>query len=101
MDAVMDHLRSLNRTTERSQVNNGSEFISKPQDCSDYENRVTLNFSRPGKPTDNATIESFNGSFRDVCLNLHWFQSFVDAQEKNERWRMEYNANRFQSAIGS
>jgi putative transposase len=52
---------------------------------------VTLDFSRPGKPTDHPLIESFNGSFRDECLNLHWFLSLDDAREKIEGWRMDYN----------
>lgn len=99
--AVMDYLKCLDRTPMRIQVDNGSEFISKALDRWAYENRVTLDFSRPGKPTDNATIESFNGSFRDECLNLHWFLSLVDAQEEIERWRMEYNAFRPHSALGN
>jgi putative transposase len=56
-----------------------------------YENKVTLDFSRPGKPTDNAYIESFNGSFRDECLNINWFLSLDDAREKIEEWRRDYN----------
>ena len=55
-----------------------------------YDNKVTLDFSRPGKPTDNPFIESFNGSFRDECLNVNWFLSLEDAQEKIEVWRQEY-----------
>jgi putative transposase len=56
-----------------------------------YENRVTLDFRRPGKPIDNAFIESFNGSFRDECLNTNWFPSLEDARDKIESWRWEYN----------
>lgn len=55
---------------------------------------MTLDFSRPGKPTDNPYIESFNGSFRDECLNLHWCLSVDDAREKIEQWRLEYNCDR-------
>jgi transposase InsO family protein len=70
--AVMNRLQSLYLTVpERIQVDNGSEFISKFLDKWAYDNKVTLDFSRPGKPTDNAFIESFNGSFRDECLNAH------------------------------
>jgi hypothetical protein len=54
----------------------------------------TLDFSRPGKPTDNPFIESFNGSFRDECLNLNWFLSLDDAQQKIEAWRVDYNEYR-------
>ena len=50
-----------------------------------------MDYSRPGKPTDNPCIESFNGSFRDECLNAHWFLSLEDAVEKIEAWRQEYN----------
>lgn len=56
---------------ERIKVDNGSMFISKALDRWAYENKVKLDFSRLGKPTDNAFIESFNGSFRDECLNVH------------------------------
>ena len=60
---------------ERIQVDNGTEFISKALDLWAYENNVTLDYSRPGKPTDNPYIESFNGRFRDECLNVNWFLS--------------------------
>ena len=56
-------------------------------------------FSRPGRPTDNAYIESFNRSFRDECLNLHWFLSLQEAQEKIEAWRQEYNESRPHKAL--
>jgi putative transposase len=85
---------------ERIQVDNGSEFISKALDLWAYDNRVTLDFSRPGKPTDNPFIESFNGSFRDECLNAHWFLSLEDAREKIEAWRQEYNSFRPHSSLG-
>ena len=80
-------------------MDNGSEFISKPLDNWSYDNHVTLDFSRPGKPTDNAFIESFNGSFRDECLNVHWFLSLEDAREKIEAWRQEYNTFRPHSSL--
>jgi putative transposase len=84
---------------ERIQVDNGSEFISKALDKWAYENNVTLDFSRPGKPTDNPFIESFNGSFRDECLNTNWFLSLDDAREKIEHWRVEYNQYRPHSSL--
>src|SRR6516165_6563625 len=58
-------------------------------------------FSRPGKPTDNAFIESFNGKFRAECLNAHWFMSLDDARRKCEAWRRDYNEERPHSAIGN
>lgn len=83
--AVMQRLQQeLGLVPKRIQVDNGSEFISKALDRWAYDQHVTLDFSRPGKPTDNAYIESFNGSFRDECLNVHWFLSLADAQEKIE-----------------
>ena len=86
---------------ERIKVDNGSEFISKALDKWAYENDVILDFSRPGKPTDNAFIESFNGSFRDECLNVNWFLSLEDAKEKIQAFKQEYNHFRPHSALGN
>ena len=63
-------------------LENRSEFISKSLDKWAYENNVALAFSRPGKPTDNCYIKSFNRSFRDECLNVHWFLSLEDTKMK-------------------
>jgi putative transposase len=82
-------------------VDNGSEFISRDLDLWAYAHDVTMDFSRPGKPTDNAYIESFNGSFRAECLNTHWFMNLDDAREKLEAWRRDYNEVRPHSAIGN
>jgi len=99
---VMERLRLFrDRCPLRIQVDNGSEFISKALDKWAYENEVILDFSRPGKPTDNALIESFNGSFRDECLNAHWFLSLDDARKKVEVWRREYNGFRPHSSLGN
>jgi putative transposase len=84
---------------ERIQVDNGSEFISKALDKWAYDNKVILDFSRPGKPTDNPFIESFNGKFRDECLSVNWFLSLEDAQEKIEAWRYEYSHLRPHSSL--
>ncbi|MBO1587285.1 IS3 family transposase [Yersinia pseudotuberculosis] len=100
--AVMDRLKhSLGRIPQRLQTDNGSEFISKSMDRWAYENRVSMDFSGPGKPTDNAFIESFNGSLRDECLNVHGFLSLEDAQEKIEQWRQEYNHFRPYSSLNN
>lgn len=82
-------------------VDNGSEFVSRDLDLWAYANNVTLDFSRPGKPTDNAYIESFNGKFRAKCLNQHWFLTLDDARQKMEDWRRDYNEVRPHSAIGN
>lgn len=84
---------------KRIQVDNGAEFISKDLDHWAYDNNVILDYSRPGKPTDNPFIESFNGSFRDECLNVNWFLSLEDAKEKIELWRQEYNRFRPHSSL--
>ena len=81
-------------------VDNGPEFISKEVDLWAYAHGVVLDFSRPGKPTDNAFIESFNSRFRQECLNEHWFLSLEDAQEKIEAWRSHYNEQRPHSSLG-
>ena len=63
-------------------VDQRSEFISRDLDLWAYKNNVVLDFSRLGKPTDNAFIESFNGKFRAECLSVHWFMSLEDARKK-------------------
>ena len=77
-----------------------TEFTSKAVDRWAYENGVKLNFSRPGKPTDNAFIESFNGRLREECLNQHWFTSLEDAKQTIEGWRRAYNRRRPHSSLG-
>jgi putative transposase len=81
-------------------VDQGTEFVSRDLDQWAYQRGVTLDFSRPGKPTDNAFIEAFNGRFRAECLNAHWFLSLADAREKMEDWRRYYNEERPHGAIG-
>nr|WP_255779373.1 IS3 family transposase [Mycetohabitans sp. B5] len=80
-------------------ADNGSEFISKVLDKWAYERGVEIDFSRPGKPTDNAKNESFNGRLREECLNEHWFLSLEDARRKIEVWRQYYNEARPHSAL--
>jgi putative transposase len=82
-------------------VDQGTEFVSRDLDLWAYQRGVTLDFSRPGKPTDNAFIEAFNSRFRAECLNAHWFMSLADAQEKMEDWRRYYNEERPHGAIGN
>jgi putative transposase len=62
-------------------------------------NKVRIDFSRPGKPTDNAHVESFNGRLREECLNSHWFVSMQDAKRAIEAWRTDYNENRPHRAL--
>lgn len=81
-------------------MDNGPEFISKNLDLWAYAKGVELDFSRPGKPTDNAYIESLSGKFRAECLNAHWFLNLADARRKCESWREDYNNCRPYSSIG-
>ena len=79
----------------------GPGFASKVLDrWGAYERGVTLDFSRPGKPTGNLFAESFNGHFRDECLDTHWFLSLEDARTKIEAWRRDYDASGPHSALG-
>lgn len=81
-------------------VDNGPEFICLALDKWAYQKCIKLHFSRPGKPTDNAYIESFNGKLRDEFLNMHWFRSLEDLQDKAWEWRDEYNNERPHSSLG-
>lgn len=81
-------------------VDNGTEFYSKAMDSWAYRHGVQLQFIRPGKPVDNASIESFNGRLRDELLNIELFIGLHDARQKLEAWRRDYNQNRPHSAIG-
>jgi putative transposase len=97
---VLERIRTERKMVpKRIQTDNGSEFISKEMDRWAYDHKVTMDYSRPGKPTDNPFVESFNGSFRDECLNAHWFLSLEDASEKIEAWRIEYNQYRPHSSL--
>ena len=96
---VLNGLKATRGLTKRIKVDNGPEFISRALDTWAYLNKVSFDYSRPGKPTDNAHIESFNGSFRDECLNINWFMSLEDAQEKIERWRKDYHEFRPHSGL--
>jgi putative transposase len=90
---ALEQLRFDRGLPARIYCDNGSEFVGAAMDLWAYTNKVILDFSRRGKPTDNAAIESFNGRFRSECLNVHWFHSLEDAEEKIEAWRQDYNEN--------
>src|SRR3954470_21344315 len=80
-------------------VDNGPEFAGRTLDAWAYARGVTLRFIRPGKPIENAYVESFNGKFRDECLNEHWFVTLADAKATIEAWRVDYNAVRPHSSL--
>lgn len=97
---AMTRISAVRGAPRAIRVDNGPEFISKALDRWAYENGVTLDFSRPGKPTDNAFVESFNGRLRDECLNTHWFLSLANARGKIEAWRRDYNECRPHTSLG-
>jgi putative transposase len=78
---------------------NGTEFISKALDYWAYRNDVKIDFTRPGKPTDNAHIESFNARVRQECLSQHWFMNLEDARTTLRDWREDYNNHRPHSSL--
>lgn len=82
-------------------ADNGAEFTGHVVDLWAYHHKVRIDFSRPGKPTDNAHIETFNGSLRDECLNLHWFETVEEAAKLIELWRQDYNESRPHMALGN
>lgn len=99
--ATLEQVCSEREYHSTIRVDQGWEFVSCGLDLWAYAHRVTLDFSRPGKPTDNAFIEAFNGRFRAECLNAHWFMSLADAREKMEDWSKYYNEERPHGAIGN
>jgi putative transposase len=102
-----DVVRTLNRlVAQRGKpkylfADNGSEFTGRLMDLWAYQQGTRIDFSRPGKPTDNAFVETFNGSLRDECLNVHWFESLNHAREIIEHWRQDYNESRPHMALGN
>ncbi len=98
--AILERLKQTVGKPERIAVDNGPEFFSKAVDAWAYQNGVQLEFSRPGKPTDNAFAESFNGHLRAECLDCHWFASLEEARQTIEAWRIDYNTERPHRALG-
>ncbi len=98
--AAMARISVIRGVPRTIRVDNGPEFISKALDRWAYQNGVMLGLSRPGKPTDNAFVESFNGRLRDECLNVHWFLSIADARAKIEARRRDYNESHPHTSLG-
>ena len=98
---VLDKLAILRGLPDTIVIDNGSEFTGRTLDAWANKHGVKLHFIDPGKPVQNAYIESFNGKFRDECLDLHWFTDLADAKEKIESWRVEYNQVRPHSSLGN
>ena len=97
---VLERLRERRGTPAAIQVDNGTEFTSRVVDQWADQQGVALYFIERGKPTQNALIESFNGKFRDECLNQNWFTDLADARRLIEAWRVDYNTVRPHSSLG-
>jgi putative transposase len=97
---VLDQLGVVRGFPGSIVLDNGPEFTSQGLDAWAHRRNVRLQFIRPGKPVENAFIESFNGRFRDECLNQHWFLSLNDARRTIEQWRRSYNEARPHSGLG-
>jgi len=97
--SVLDRLARTRGIPKAIVCDNGPEFASEALDEWAYQQGVLLDFIDPGKPTQNAFIESFNGTLREECLNENWFVSLADAQLTIEAWRVEYNTERPHSKL--
>jgi len=98
---VLARLRELRGLPQMLVTDNGPEFAGQALDVWAYAQGVKLHFIEPGKPVQNAFIESFNGKMRDECLNEHWFTSLGEARETIEVWRRDYNEVRPHSSLGN
>ena len=98
---VLERLRDRRGLPKVLVMDNGPEFAGRAVDVWAYKEGVKLHFIEPGKPVQNAFIESFNGKMRDECLNEHWFLSLGEARETIEAWRRDYNEVRPHSALGN
>ena len=98
--AALDRVLASTQRPRSITVDHGTEFQSRALEDWAYRHGVQLDFIRPGKPIENAFIESFNGRLRDECLNVHQFVSIADAQAKIEAWRRDYNQYRPHGSLG-
>ncbi len=98
--AVLGQLARTHGLPQVITTDNGTEFTSRAVDEWAHQNGVKLDFIRPGKPVENAYIESFNGRLRQECLEENWFMSLEDAKMKIEAWRKDYNEHRPHSSLG-
>jgi putative transposase len=98
--AVLDRAIGAGPAPRSITVDHGTEFMSRALEDWAYQRGIALDFIRPGKPVENAHIESFNGRLRDECLNVQQFFSLVDAKEKIEAWRIDYNHQRPHGSLG-
>lgn len=100
MARYLDQIGRSRGLPRRIVMDNGPEMTSKAMFLWSQQSGVKLHFIQPGKPTQNAFIESFNGRFRDGCLNQQWFRSLEDARRIIDAWRKDYNEIRPHSSLG-
>lgn len=100
MARYLDELALPHGLPEEIVLDNGPEGTSRAMFEWSERTGVRLRFIEPGKPVQNAFVESLNGRLRDECLNLHWFRSLRHARDEIERWRRHYNTKRPHSALG-
>ena len=98
---VLDELHASRGLPERIITDNGPEFTGRVMDAWAYAREVKLHFIEPGKPMQNGYIESFNGKFRDECLNENWFVDLPDVRQITKKYQMHYNQERPHSALGN
>jgi putative transposase len=98
---VLRRLVGEREVPQRIHCDNGPEFVSLQLDQWAYWMRVKLDFSRPGRPSDNAFCESFNNRVRQELLNPNWFTSLADARTRAAEWRRDYNTNHPHSSLGN
>ncbi len=99
--AVLTRLAACRGLPATISLDNGPEFHSRALDAWAFQHGVQLQFIRPGKPVENAFIESLNSRFRDECLNQHWFRTLPEAQVCIGRWRQRYNTARPHRGLGA
>ncbi len=97
---VLNRIKAQRGSPKMLFCDNGTEFSSQAMDLWAYQNGVRFDFSRPGEPTDNAFVESFNGTFWEECLDAHRFTTLTEARQIIEAWRREYNESRPHRALG-
>ena len=98
---VLERLRFTRGLPEILVSDNAPEFTSRALDAWAYQNGIRLHFIQPGKPVQNAFVESFNGRVREECLNESWFTNLLDAERQIEAWRIDYNRTRSHSSLGN
>jgi putative transposase len=97
---VLDHVIATRGRPSSMTVDNGTEFTAKHLDAWAYSRSITVDYLRPGRPVENAHIESFNGRLREECLSQHWFRDLTEARGVLAAWKRDYNESRPHTSLG-